>query len=95
MSGGEQLRDFLAVTDIAKYIEVLARSQRDLGVINICSGEPIAVRDLVEGWIQQNRWNIRINLGHYPYQDYEPMGFWGDNSKLKRTVSELRVAPST
>ncbi len=28
------------------------------------------------------RWTIGLNLGHYPYPDYEPMAFWGERHKL-------------
>ena len=80
MSGGEQLRDYLPVAEVARRIAVLALSNRNLGVQNICSGQPVSVRRLVEGWVEQNRWNITLNLGVYPYPDYEPMAFWGEDS---------------
>lgn len=82
MSGGEQLRDFLPVTEAAKMLVTLALKQRDIGVINICSGVPVSVRRLVEGWIEANGWSILLNLGRYAYPDYEPMAFWGDRRKL-------------
>ena len=25
---------------------------------------------------------MKLNLGYYPYPTYEPMAFWGDNTKL-------------
>jgi dTDP-6-deoxy-L-talose 4-dehydrogenase (NAD+) len=77
MSGGEQLRDYLPVSDVARNIVQLAIAQSDAGPINICSGNPISVRRLVEQWISENNWNIKLNLGHFPYPDYEPMAFWG------------------
>lgn len=80
MSGGEQLRDYLPVEEIAPKIVQLALSQRDIGVINICSGKPISVRSLVEQWLNENGWEIELNLGYYPYPDYEPMAFWGNNT---------------
>ena len=82
MSGGEQLRDYLPVEEIAKYIVSLALQTEDIGIINICSGEPISVRKLVENWIVDNDYRIKLNLGYYPYPDYEPMAFWGDQHKL-------------
>lgn len=82
MSGGEQLRDFLPVGEVAHHIVALALAGKSIGVVNICSGEPISVRRLVENWIKENRWSIDINLGHYPYPEYEPMAFWGDRSRL-------------
>jgi dTDP-6-deoxy-L-talose 4-dehydrogenase (NAD+) len=87
MSGGEQLRDYLPVTEVAKYVVSLAMGNRDDGIVNVCSGKPISVRKLVEGWIKENDWSIKLNLGHYPYPDYEPMAFWGERRKLDRCLS--------
>ncbi len=74
MSGGEQLRDFLAVENAAEQLVQLAYSNHN-GTINICSGEAISVRRLVEIWRGSDE--IELNLGYYPYPDYEPMAFWG------------------
>lgn len=82
MSGGEQLRDYLPVEEVARQIVHLAMAQRDIGAINICSGEPVSVRKLVEQWLLENNWGIELNLGYYPYPDYEPMAFWGDRHRL-------------
>lgn len=79
MSGGEQLRDYLTVEEVACRIAQLAMARSDIGPINICSGNPVSVRRLVEGWLNANGWEIEINLGYYPYPDYEPMAFWGAN----------------
>ena len=86
MSGGEQLRDYLPITKVAQNIVSLAMTSRDNGVVNICSGKPISVRKLVEGWIKENGWSIDLNLGHYPYPEYEPMAFWGSRDKLNRCL---------
>lgn len=82
MSGGEQLRDYLTVEEIARQIVQLAIAQRDAGPINICSGNPVSVRRLVEQWLLENNWEIKLNFGYYPYPDYEPMAFWGDRHCL-------------
>jgi dTDP-6-deoxy-L-talose 4-dehydrogenase (NAD+) len=89
MSGGEQLRDYLPVTEVARHLVSLALAKRDMGAVNVCSGAPISVRKLVEGWIKENGWSIALNLGHYPYPDYEPMAFWGDRRKLD-SLQELK-----
>jgi nucleoside-diphosphate-sugar epimerase len=86
MSGGEQVRDYLPVVDVARLLVSLAMKKGGHGVVNVCSGKPITVRQLVEGWIRDNHWTIDLNLGHYPYPDYEPMEFWGDPSKLNSIV---------
>jgi dTDP-6-deoxy-L-talose 4-dehydrogenase (NAD+) len=86
MSGGEQLRDYLPVAEIGKHLVSLAMMDQDHGIVNICSGNPISVRNRVEGWIKENGWFIDLNLGYYPYADYEPMAFWGDRKKLDRCL---------
>lgn len=86
MSGGEQLRDYLPVERVVKLIARLALKRLNAGPVNICSGEPISVRQLVEGWIESANAQIALNLGHYPYPDYEPMAFWGDRSLLERLL---------
>lgn len=83
MSGGEQLRDYLPVTEVARKIVRLAIAGESFGTINICSGKPISVRRLVEAWLNDHNWKIELNLGHYPYPDYEPMAFWGNASRLR------------
>jgi dTDP-6-deoxy-L-talose 4-dehydrogenase (NAD+) len=82
MSGGAQLRDYLPIEQAAEYLVSLALKQEDIGVVNVCSGKPISVRALVEGWIKENGWAITPNLGYYPYPTSEPMEFWGDRRKL-------------
>lgn len=87
MSGGEQLRDYLPVTEVARLLVALATNGRDNGIVNVCSGQPISVRALVERWIRENGWSIALGLGHYPYPEYEPMAFWGDRQKLDRCLA--------
>jgi nucleoside-diphosphate-sugar epimerase len=82
MSGGEQLRDYLPVEKVAEIIVKVALQQQQSGVINCCSGKPVSVKDLVQQYLKQNGKEIKLNLGFYPYTDYEPMAFWGSTRKL-------------
>lgn len=88
MSGGEQLRDYLHVGEVARQIVALALAGGDHGIVNVCAGKPTSVRRLVEGWIDENNWDIALSLGHYPYPDYEPMAFWGDRSRFESIVTK-------
>lgn len=83
MSGGEQLRDYLPVEKVAEYIVSIAVQDKINGIINCCSGKPISIRNLVENHLKKRKKSIHLNLGYYPYPDYEPMAFWGDNKKLR------------
>ena len=82
MSGGEQLRDYLSVEKVAEYIVKISMQNKVYGIINCCSGAPISIRSLVKDYLKEKQKSIHLNLGYYPYPDYEPMAFWGDNSKL-------------
>ena len=87
MSGGEQVRDYLPVEKMATYIVDIALQNKITGIINCCGGIPVTVKELVETYLKERNKNISLNLGYYPYSDYEPMRFWGDNSKLKSIAS--------
>jgi len=77
MSGGEQLRDYLPVEKVAEQLTAIAIDDTFNGVVNCCSGVPISIRNLVENYLKENNKYIKLNLGYYPYPDYEPMAFWG------------------
>jgi nucleoside-diphosphate-sugar epimerase len=83
MSGGEQLRDYLPIEKIAEYIVKIALQSQTTGIINCCSGKPISIRKFVENYLIEKKQQINLNLGYYPYSNYEPMAFWGDASKLE------------
>ena len=87
MSKGEQLRDYLPVHEVANYITQTALQQKITGIINCCSGQPIAVRTLVERFLQERQYRLELNLGYYAYPDYEPLAFWGNNQKLKSILT--------
>lgn len=82
MSGGEQLRDYLPIKDVATYLCQIATQTNVAGIINCCSGQPMSIRRFVENYLHTRNATISLNLGHYPYPDYEPMAFWGNNQKL-------------
>lgn len=92
MSGGEQLRDYLPAPVVAEYLTRLALQNTDPGIVNICSGEPMSIRRLVETQRASRGWNIEFDYGHYPYPDYEPMAFWGDPSKLEKLLKNCQLA---
>jgi len=88
MSGGEQLRDYMAVEDVSSCLTRLLERPRCQGVFNVCSGAPMSVRRLVEQHVAKRGANIRLNLGHYPYPAHEPLAFWGDSRKLSAALEQ-------
>lgn len=87
MSWGEQIRDYLPVETAADYLFRIACQDRVSGIINCCSGMPVTVRKMVDDYLERRGQTIPLNLGYYPYPDYEPFRFWGDVSKLKTILA--------
>ncbi|MBS1651119.1 MAG: NAD-dependent epimerase/dehydratase family protein [Bacteroidetes bacterium] len=84
MSKGDQERDYLPIETIAKLIVNTSLAQANNGVVNICSGKPITVKQLVEDYLSEKNKKISLNLGFYPYPDYEPFKFWGSCEKINK-----------
>jgi len=87
MSGGQQVRDYLPVKKVAEYIVKIVLQSDTTGIINCCSGIPVTVQEVVEEYLKSINRSIHLNLGYYPYADYEPMRFWGDTTKLKTILN--------
>ena len=80
-SPGEQVRDYLHVTDVARAFLVLAE-QKATGIYNICSSIPITLKSLLEQIGAITGKSGLIAYGAIPYRKWEPMFIWGDNKKL-------------
>jgi nucleoside-diphosphate-sugar epimerase len=91
MSAGEQIRDYLPIEEVVELLVRLTLLGRDVGIVNICSGQPRSMRGVVESWLRDNGWRITLRLGRYPYPDYEPFAFWGSAEKLREVLSDKTV----
>jgi nucleoside-diphosphate-sugar epimerase len=92
MSSGEQLRDYMDVSDVAQQLVQLALRAPDSGIVNVCSGRPTSVRALVDRWAAAESLPPALTLGHYPYPSHEPMAFWGSNAKLSRLLGAKTIS---
>ncbi len=86
MSGGEQVRDFSPIETVAARLVDLARLGNGVGVVNVASGRPRTVRRLVEEWVAARGGRIELDLGRFPYPDWEPFAFWADVRRLEAAL---------
>jgi dTDP-6-deoxy-L-talose 4-dehydrogenase (NAD+) len=91
MSDGQQLRDYLPVEDVAKRLALLALNPVIDGIVNICSGSPVSIRSMVEGYLDERNAQIHLNLGRFSKPEYEPLAFWGDHRKYERIVNNTLI----
>lgn len=82
MSPGEQIRDYLTVEKAAYNIVTVALQNKIDGIINCGSNQPVSIKQLVKDYLKRSNKQIDLDLGYFPYNDYEPLHFWGNNYKL-------------
>ena len=89
MSPGLQVRDYLPVEEVGEVLARLAYADVQ-GVLNVCSGRPVVLRELVEGWVRDRGSDITLEPGVYDYPDYEPMEFWGSRRRLDDALAAAK-----
>lgn len=77
MSRGAHARDYLPVEAVAAGIKRIAEHAEFRGRLQVCSGRPTRIRDLVEAHIKRRGASIRLLYGSLPDPTAEPFAFWG------------------
>jgi len=86
MSQGEQLKDYIAVNDIARYLYLLSKKAHCSDIVNVASGKPVSIRKLVEDICKERNADMKLELGYYPYSVFETVASWADIAKLERII---------
>ncbi len=92
MSLGHQLRDFSPVSEIVTKVVMLHECEAADGVYNVCSGRPVSVRQLIESWAAERGYDVNLNLGRFPIPEYEPLAFWGNDTKTRQALGKHQDA---
>ncbi|MCJ2163213.1 MULTISPECIES: NAD(P)-dependent oxidoreductase [unclassified Pseudodesulfovibrio] len=88
MSGGKQIRDYLPVDTAAGILAVLLLDNPHPSTVNVCSGRQTELRTLVKEHLRRRSSSIRLNLGVFPYPEWEPFRFWGSTDRLNELLSQ-------
>ena len=84
MTLGEQTRDFVYVTDLVEALILASRNTKAHGqIINIGSGIPIKLADIVEKIEDMIGKKGLVNLGGKPYRNNEIMEYYADVKKAE------------
>jgi nucleoside-diphosphate-sugar epimerase len=81
-TSGEQVRDYLHITDVATALCKLSRDKL-VGPFNVCSGEPVTIAALMQTLGDLLGRPELIRLGAYPNREWDPPYVCGDNHKLR------------
>tara|TARA_B110000003_G_scaffold275901_1_gene319978 strand:- start:1484 stop:2326 length:843 start_codon:yes stop_codon:yes gene_type:complete len=91
MSGGQQVRDYLHISEVCYKISLIASHTNATGIINICSGKAISLEDQVRTWLKmlEAPEDFILEMGALPYRTDEPFKFWGCNHNFSRLESHV------
>jgi nucleoside-diphosphate-sugar epimerase len=89
MSNGNQSRDYLNIDKITNLLFELILKDQSNGVINICSGRPSKVIDLIRGWKKQLNSKIILKRNIFSIPKHESFSFYGCNKKLKGILKKI------
>ncbi len=78
--------DFLDYGDFCDYVASSVMQDEVNGIINICSGRPVSLKDRVERFIKENGFDIKLIYGAYPDRPYDSKAVWGDDSKISKII---------
>lgn len=80
--------DFIDVKELAKQIVCASLQTEYTGIINVCSGQPVALKDKVEQFIQDKNLNIKLEYGVFPERPYDSQIIYGDNTKITEIMKK-------
>lgn len=83
---GNNKYDFITVEELAKQISLSVLQSEITGIINCCSGKPVSLKDMVENFLKQNGFKIKLEYGAFPDRPYDSPAIWGNNDKITKIV---------
>lgn len=87
-NSGKNQYDFVNVDSLAEMIVDSVSQEKYVGIINVCSGRPIALSDKVEEFIKRNNLKISLKYGAFPDRPYDSPVVYGDNSIISKIQKE-------
>ena len=81
---GKLIRDFVSTKDFNSILSNIILLNREFGIVNICTGRGITIKEFVLKNIKNKENLKKINYKGKNKNDFEGKSFWGDNRKLKK-----------
>ncbi len=81
-TSGTNKYDFTDIDVLAGQIASASVQNKVCGIINVCSGHAVPLREKVEEFLSRNHLKIRPEYGAYPDRSYDSPAIWGDNGKI-------------
>ena len=90
LNSGKNKYDFISVDDLADQISSCVLQNEVNGIINCCSGVPVSLGEMVETFVKNHNYNIKLEYGVFPDRPYDSPAIWGDNEKISRIMKNSK-----
>ena len=90
-TSGVNKYDFIDVEILAKYIVIASLQNGVSGIINVCSGKPVALKDRVEAFIKEKGLDIHPEYGMFPARKYDSPAVWGNAELINKILFNYQV----
>ena len=87
-TSGKNKYDFIEINQLAEQISAASIQTEITGIINVCSGKAISLKDKVEDFLIQNNLSIRPNYGTFPDRPYDSQIVYGNTDKIKKILEK-------
>ncbi len=89
LTSGKNKYDFIDVRELSMQISLAAIQSSITGIINVCSGNPISLKDKIEEFIKENNLHIKMEYGKYPERLYDSPIIYGDKTKITQILNMM------
>ena len=87
---GENKYDFINIDELANQISSTALQNEVIGIINCCTGNPVALKDQVIKFIKNNNFKIKLDAGKFPERKYDSPIIYGNTEKIKKIMDTVK-----
>ncbi|MDO4556320.1 MAG: NAD-dependent epimerase/dehydratase family protein [Lachnospiraceae bacterium] len=78
--------DFIDVKDLAEQIVAASTQDEVTGIINVCTGKPVSLKDKVESFIKEKGLDIELKYGVFPERPYDSKIVYGNSEKIDKIM---------
>ncbi len=86
---GINFYDFIHIDELSKQISEASIQNKVNGIINVCSGEPKALKEVIEDYIKYHNFKIKLNYGAFAKRKYDSPIVYGDNTIIQNILKEV------
>lgn len=79
-TSGKNKYDFIKIEELSKRIVAASTQDKYTGIIEVCTGNPVALSEQVEQFIKEHHLNISLKYGEFPDRTYDSPVLYGDNT---------------